>query len=250
MGSACTVEICVDSVASAIASERGGGARLELCSSVVEGGITPSVGLIARVREAVSLPIHVMIRPRGGDFCYDGYEFEILRRDIAQARTLGVNGVVLGILDVHGNVDVDRTRRLVDEARPLSVTFHRAFDMSNHLIRALEGVCATGCDRVLTSGGEQTSLQGRDVIQELVRNIGNKIVVMAGSGIKPENARGFIDYTGVKEIHVGLRSRIPGPMVHRNPRIGMGSIEGREYDRFVVLQEEVARLCEAIKKTG
>src|ERR1700722_9456528 len=135
------VEVCVDSVPSAVAAERGGAARIELCSDLVEGGITPSAGLIETVRSAVTLPVHVMIRPRGGDFYYDADEFDSMRRDIAAAKRLGVSGVVFGILDVNANVDVVRTHQLLDLARPLEVTFHRAFDMSSDLFRALDEVC-------------------------------------------------------------------------------------------------------------
>ena len=240
------VEVCVDSVASAIAAERGGAARVELCSSLIEGGITPSSGLIEVTRAAVSLPIHVMIRPRGGDFCYEDDEFEIMRRDIAVAKQFGANGVVFGILDVHGNVDVARTRQLTDLARPLAVTFHRAFDMTADLFRALDDVCAAGVDRLLTSGGEATSVQGQETIAQLVRKSEGRVVVMPGSGIKPENARALVTQTGVIEIHVGLRSTLPSPMLHRNPRVSMGSVEGREYQRFAVLEDQVRRLCDAL----
>jgi copper homeostasis protein len=239
------IEVCVDSVASAVAAERGGAARLELCGSLIEGGITPSAGLIEMTRAALSVALHVMIRPRGGDFCYDADEFEIMRRDIALAKRLGAEGVVFGILDVHGNVDA-RTRQLVDDARPLAVTFHRAFDMCADLFRALDDLCAAGIDRVLTSGGESTSLQGRETIAQLVRKAQGRIVVMPGGGIKAENVRSFVDYTGVKEIHSGLRSSLPSPMLHRNPRISMGSVEGREYQRFAVIEEQVRILCGAL----
>ncbi len=240
------VEVCVDSVASAAAAERGGAARVELCSSLIEGGVTPSSGLIEVTRSAVSLPIHVMIRPRGGDFCYEDDEFEIMQRDIAVAKELGANGVVLGVLNLHGNVDVTRTRQLADLARPLSVTFHRAFDMTADLFAALNDVCSAGVDRVLTSGGEAASLQGQKTIAQLVQKSGGRVVVMPGSGIKPENARSLVARTGVKEIHLGLRSAVPSLMVYRNPRVSMGSAEGREYQRFVVLEEQVRRLCEAL----
>ena len=245
------VEVCVDSVASAMAAEAGGAARLELCASLVEGGITPSAGFIEMTRASVSTALHVMIRPRGGDFCYDADEFEIMRRDIALAKRLGANGVVFGILDVHGNVDVARTRQLVDEARPLTVTFHRAFDMTADLLRALDDICVAGFDRVLTSGGESTCLEGRETIARLVQRANMKeaqgrIVIMSGGGIKPGNARNLVDSTGVTEIHVGLRSSLPSPMLHRNPRVSVGSLEGREYERCGVLEAQVRKLCEAL----
>ena len=241
------VEVCVDSVASALAAERGGAARVELCSSLIEGGITPSAGLIEMTRASVSLALHVMIRPRGGDFCYDLHEFEIMRRDLALTKQLGADGVVFGILNVEGNVDVSRTRELVELARPLAVTFHRAFDMTSDLSHALDDVCAAGADRLLTSGGEPTSLQGQDKILQLVQQAQSRITIMPGSGIKPENARNLIEHTGVTEIHVGLRSALPSPMLHRNPRVSMGSVEGREYQRFAVLEENVRRLCSALE---
>jgi copper homeostasis protein len=240
------VEVCVDSVASATAAARGGAARVELCSSLIEGGITPSAGLIETTRAAVSLDLYVMIRPRGGDFLYDRDEFEAMRRDIATAKRLGANGVVLGILDVHGKIDVTRTRELIADARPLSVTFHRAFDMAADLFRSLDDLCKVGADRLLTSGGEATSLQGQKTIAQLIRQAGDRIIVMPGSGIKPDNARSLVDHTGAREIHVGLRSAIPSPMLHRNPLVSMGSVEGREYQRLVVLEEQVRRLCSAL----
>jgi copper homeostasis protein len=240
------VEVCVDSVASAIAADHGGADRLELCGSLVEGGITPSAGLIETTRAAVSTALHIMIRPRGGDFCYDADEFEIMRRDIALAKRLSADGVVFGILDVHGNVDVARTWRLVDEARPLSVTFHRAFDMTADLFRSLDDLCGAGVDRVLTSGGESTCLQGQETIAQLVQRARRRIVIMPGSGIKPGNASQLVDSTGVTEIHVGLRRSLPSPMLHRNPRVSMGSIAGREYERLVVLEEHVRELRQAL----
>lgn len=244
------IEVCVDSVASAVAAERGGANRIELCGSLIEGGITPSAGLIAAVRSAVQLPLHVMIRPRGGDFCYDDSEFDVMRRDLTMARQLKVSGAVFGILDADGSIDVARTRQLVEMARPLETTFHRAFDMAADLSHALEAVCATGANRLLTSGGEPTSLKGVEKIAQLVQQSGGRIVVMPGSGIKPESARGLVERTGATEIHVGLRAAIPSPMRSRKSGISMGSAgrehEGREYDRFVVLEETVRKLRDAL----
>jgi len=242
-----SIEVCADSVASAVAAERGGASRIELCSSLIEGGVTPSAGLIEVTRSAVSLPLHVMIRPRAGDFVYDEPEIKTMQRDIAVAKTLGANGVVLGILDAHGNVDTERTRELIDYARPLSVTFHRAFDMTADLFRALENICSTGADRILTSGGEQTSLEGCDTIAQLVQRSAERIVIMPGSGIKPENARVLVSLTGAKEIHVGLRTAISSPMLYCNSRISMGSAANREYERLVVLEENVRKLRLALQ---
>jgi|SRR5579863_275272 len=240
------IEVSVDSVASAIAAERGGADRVELCSDLREGGITPSAGLIQSVRSAVRIGVYVMIRPRAGDFCYAESEFETMRRDVEVAKRIGADGVVLGILNADGSVNPGLTNQLVLLARPLKVTFHRAFDMTCDLFRALEDVCVTGADRILTSGGEQTALQGVETIASLVEKARGRIIVIPGSGIKPDNARDIVSRTGVAEVHVGLRSRAPSPMMFRNPRIRMGSAEGVEYERFGVLEEDVRKLRVAL----
>jgi copper homeostasis protein len=240
------IEVCVDSVDSAVAAERGGARRLELCSNLLEGGITPSAGLIELVRARTSTGVQVMIRPRGGDFCYTAEEFETMRCDIVAAKKLGIDGVVLGILDVHGHVDIDRTRQLIELTRPLNVTFHRAFDMSADLFRALEDVCATGADRLLTSAGEPTAAQAVPAIAQLVKAASGRVAIMAGGGIDEHNAASIIEQTGVREIHVGLRSPVSSPMLHRNPRISMGTAAGREYQRFQVLEQNVRDLRRAV----
>jgi copper homeostasis protein len=244
------VEICVDSIASAMAAERGGAGRIELCSDLLEGGITPSAGMIELVRAQVSIPLQLMIRPRGGDFCYTADEFEIMQRDIATAKKLGADGVVFGILSADGSVDTQRSRRLVELARPLDVTFHRAFDMSADLLRALEDVCNIGANRILTSGGEQTALQGLESITALVKEAKGRISIMPGSGVGEDNARRILEESGTHEIHAGLGSSISSPMAFHNPRISMGNVAGREYQRFEVLEENVRRLCDAISNIG
>jgi copper homeostasis protein len=236
------IEVCVDSVASAVAAQRGGAARVELCSSLLEGGVTPSAGMIEAVRRKISIGLHVMIRPRGGDFCYEEDEVDIMRRDILLARNLGADGIVLGILGHKGDVDGPRTRQLVELARPLNVTFHRAFDMSADLLQALEDVYATGADRVLTSGGEQECLQGATIIAELVRRAGNRIAIMASGGIGPDDVATIVARTGVGEIHVGLSSPTASPMLYRNPRVSIGKAQGQEYQRLQVLEENVRKL--------
>lgn len=236
------IEVCVDSVASAVAAQQGGAHRVELCSDLIEGGITPSAGLIEVVRSCVSIGVQVIIRPRGGDFCYTPDEVEIMRRDIALAKKLGADGVVLGMLDPEGHVDVKSTRELVELARPLNVTFHRAFDMSADLFRALEDVCATGARRLLTSGGEAKCLQGSETIARLATAARGRIIIMAGGGIGQRDAASIIKRTGVREIHVGLSTPVPSPMRYRNLKLSMGKVPGREYERVQVLEEHVRNL--------
>jgi len=240
------VEVCVDSVESAMAAERGGAQRVELCSDLLEGGVTPSLGLLGVVRSRVAIAVHPIIRPRPGDFCYSELEFESMRRDIEAAKSAGADGVVLGILEPNGSVDIERTRELVELARPLSVTFHRAFDMSADLFRALEDVCATGANRLLTSGGQQECLQGIDTVARLLRAARGRITIMAGGRIGISNAAAIVERTGVREIHVGLASPVRSPMLHRNPHLSMGKAQGREYQRTQVLEESVRELNRAL----
>jgi copper homeostasis protein len=240
------IEVCVDSIASAAAAERGGAGRVELCSNLLEGGVTPSAGLIELVRARTSIGLQVMVRPRGGDFCYTAEEFETMRRDIVAAKKLGADGVVVGILNADGSVDIGRTRELVELARPLSVTFHRAFDMSADLFRALESVCATGADRLLTSGGAKAALQAVEQIARLVEAARGRIAIMACGGINHHNAASIIEQTGVREIHVGLRSSVASPMLHRNPELSMGTAAECEYQRFEVLEDNVLSLHQAV----
>ena len=240
------VEVSVDSVASAIAAQHGGAGRVELCSALMEGGLTPSAGLIEITRAAISIPLFVIIRPRGGDFLYDDHEFTAMRRDIEVARHLRADGVVFGILLANGDVDVHRTRELVELARPLPVTFHRAFDMTRDMFRALEDVCATSAERLLTSGGAATASDGVATIAELIKKAGQRVLVMPGSGIKPHNARQLVDQTCAREIHVGLRSVLQSPMQYQNAGVAMGSIGEREYQRFSVREEDVRALRAAL----
>jgi copper homeostasis protein len=241
------LEVAVTSVESALAAERGGAARVELCSNMLEGGVTPSAGLIARVRDRITIGLQVMIRPRGGDFCFSDEEMAVLEHDVLGARRLGADGVVLGLLHPDGTVDQERTRRLVQLARPLTVTFHRAFDMSCDLPRALEDVIATGVDRVLTSGGERTAGLGAQSLRRLVEAAGQRVVIMAGGGVRAANVRGLVEQTGVREVHAGLEEAAASPMRYRNERIAMGAAGDREFLRVVVREETVRGFVEALR---
>lgn len=241
------IEVCVDSVASALAAERGGAQRIELCSDLLEGGVTPSLGLLAVVRSEISIGVHPIIRPRPGDFCYSDAEFEIMRRDIELAKSEGADGVVLGILKTNGRVDVERTRALIELARPLSVTFHRAFDVSANLAEAFEDVCTTGADRLLTSGGEQECLQGVDTVARLVQASRGRIMIMAGGRIGIKNAPHIIDQSGVAEIHVGLATPVNSTNTHKNSRrLSLGRAHDREFQRTEVLEQSVRDLIRAV----
>jgi copper homeostasis protein len=200
------LEISVESVEAALAAERGGADRLELCANLREGGTTPPAELLRSVRERVRLPIFAMIRPRGGNFLYSDGEFAAMREAIRAARESGADGFVLGLLDAQGRVDVERTRELVERASPLPVTFHRAFDASVNSKEALDDVIETGAARVLTSGGKPTAPEAFSVLGELVRSAGERIVVMPGSGLHAGNIGEAVAETGAREFHAGLSS--------------------------------------------
>jgi copper homeostasis protein len=213
------IEACVDSVPSALAAEAGGAERVELCDNMIEGGTTPSAGTVAEAKARLRIPVFVMIRPRGGDFLYSDVEYAVMRRDIAHARTLGADGVVLGLLDPGGNVDVERTAALVDAARPLPVTFHRAFDVSRDPEESLEALVRLRVERVLTSGQAPTATEGAELIARLVRQAAGRIGILPGCGLDETNVREFVARTGVNEVHVRGTSPVRTTMVHRNPRI-------------------------------
>lgn len=243
------LEICIDSVESAVAAQRGGADRVELCSNLLEGGTTPSAGLIAAVRRSIGIGVFVMIRPRGGDFCYTEAEFEIMQEDIRQARDLGADGVVLGVLDEDAFVDRDRTTALVRLADPLPVTFHRAIDMTPDPLKALGAVIETGARRILTSGGAATVTEGLDTVAQMVSAANERLAVMAGSGINPMTIAAVAAATGTSEFHAALRTRSSSPVRYRKEGVTMGDIADREYVRFVVQEDRVRALRIALENT-
>jgi len=218
------VEICVDSATGAFAAERGGADRVELCDNLLEGGTTPSAGCIAVTRSRLKIGLQILIRPRGGDFLYTSDETEVMREDIRIAKDFGADGVVIGCLTAEGDIDRARTLELINFARPMNVTFHRAFDMCRDPHQALEELIGLGIERVLTSGQEASCLEGLELLAALHKQAAGRIVVMPGGGITPRNAGRLVSATGVSEIHLSARHSISSGMTYRNDRCFMGGM--------------------------
>jgi copper homeostasis protein len=241
------LEICAYSVEGSIAAQEGGANRIELCDNLSEGGTTPSAATIELTRYQVSIDLNIIIRPRGGDFCYSNIEFETMAKDIEVAKSLGANGVVLGILLPDGSVDINRTKKLVELAKPMSVTFHRAFDMTRDPLSALEDVCLCGADRILTSGQKSTAMDGIDLIKELV-NLGHqRIIIMPGSGVNDCNILELATTSGATEFHMSAKKKVDGIMRFRKPGISMGGEEnGNEYQKWITDWEQVRKVSQIL----
>ena len=240
-------ELCAYSVDACRVAARLGVNRVELCASPAEGGVTPSLATIERVAEIDSLDLSVMIRPRGGDFLYSDDEFETMLLDIERARTAGATGVVFGILTADGRVDVERTRRLVEAAKGMETTFHRAVDMANDYEQAVEDIIAAGCKRILTSGSYDKAIDGIGNIAKAVEISRGRIEIMAGSGVVAANAKALAD-VGVDALHFSAKRMVAGGMEYRNPRISMGgSAAVDEYALRVVDENEVNEILNLIR---
>ena len=213
----CLIEIAANSVASALAAQAGGAGRVELCAALELGGLTPSHATIAMARERLRIPLYVLIRPRAGDFRYDDDECEAMRRDIETCVALGCDGVVLGVLDADGDVDMERCYSLIAAAAHLGITFHRAFDLVRDPHRALDDVIALGCERVLTSGGQASAMEGAAQIRELVAQAAGRIGIMPGAGVTDRNIAALATATGAREFHASAKRQRPSGMRHRPP---------------------------------
>ena len=242
-------EACVDSVESALNVEAGGADRIELCADLLEGGITPSYAMLKLVIEKLTIPVNVLVRPRGGDFLYTDYEFEVIKRDIEYCKQIGVNGVVIGILNDDGTVDKVRTEELVKAARPMSVTFHRAFDMTREPEEALNTLIELGVDRLLTSGQEADVHKGIPTLKKLVEIANNRIIIMPGGGVDELNIKKVVEKTGVKEIHASAREKARSKMNYINTRTSMSDSKSmEEYDLMVTSEEKIRAIVNAINQ--
>lgn len=237
-------ELCAYSVEACRIGAQLGVDRVELCASPAEGGVTPSLATIERVAEIKGLDVSVMIRPRGGDFLYSDDEFQTMLCDIEHARKAGATGVVFGILTADGKVDVERTRTLVEAAGDMETTFHRAVDMTENYIAAVEAVIEAGCKRILTSGGYDKAIDGIDNIRRAVEISRGRIEIMAGSGVVAANAKELIDL-GVDALHFSAKTMITGGMKYRNPRISMGGTAA--VDEFAIRTVDTNEVTEILK---
>ena len=235
------LEVCCYSMECALEAQRRGADRIELCAAPQEGGLTPSLGVLKSVREAVTIPVHPIIRPRGGDFCYTAGEFAAMLDDVAAVKDLGFPGLVIGILDADGRVDRARMKKIMAAAGTLAVTFHRAFDMCANPRQASVELAELGVQRILTSGQQASAEKGISLIRELISQSDTPII-MAGAGVRAANLPLFLQ-AGVKEVHSSAGQWLPSPMRFRNPGLSMSTdAEADEYLRYAVNGEAVAEM--------
>lgn len=240
------LEVCAGSYDSALAAARGGAARIELCSGLADGGVTPSAGLIRAARSIPGLKVNVLIRSREGDFLYDDAEIALMTEDVKVCREAGCDGVVIGALTPEGDIDVEACRRMMAEAGDMEVTFHRAFDLCRDPQSALEILIALGCRRVLTSGLAASAPEGVQTLAALVRQAAGRIIILAGGGVNSGNAAKLVADTGVTEVHASARAAIPSPMRFRRGGVSMGTPGADEYSRKITSAEEVNAIVSAI----
>lgn len=242
-------EVCANSVESCIAAQAGGANRVELCAGIPEGGTTPSYGDIVIAREVLTKTrLHVIIRPRGGDFLYSPIEQRIMLKDISNAHRLEADGVVFGCLTADGDIDMPLMRQLMEASQGMSVTFHRAFDVCRNPQEALEQIIELGCDRILTSGAQSTAEAGIPLLKELQQQAAGRITLLAGCGVNENNIARIAAETGIHEFHFSARENIESEMVHRNEDVSMGgTVLIEEYRRPVTTAVRVKRTIGALK---
>ena len=238
------IEACIGTLQSGLEAEKGGANRVELCDNLAEGGTTPSAALIQMTKERLKIPAAVMIRPRHGDFLYSDLEFEIMKKDIEFCKTVGVEAVVFGLLTPDGQIDCQRTMRLVESAGNMQVCFHRAVDLSRDYFEAIEQIINCGCTRILTSGGANKAVEGFENIRKAQELYGNKIEIMVGSGINAENVSKFHS-VGIRNFHLSGKVQIDSLMTYRKEGVSMGAISAEE--EYKITQTDYRKI-EEVKK--
>lgn len=233
-------EVCANSVESCLAAQEGGADRVELCAGIPEGGTTPSYGEIAVARELLDIKLHVIIRPRGGDFLYSPIEVKTMLKDIEMAQRAGADGVVFGCLTARGDIDVSLVKEFVAAAEGMSVTFHRAFDVCRNPKEALEQIIEAGCHRILTSGQQETAERGIPLLKELQVQAAGQIILLAGCGVNERNIAAIARETRIGEFHFSARETVLSDMKYRNEAVSMGgTAQIKEYERNVTTPERV-----------
>lgn len=246
-----TFEICANSAESCVAAQQGGAQRVELCAAIPEGGTTPSYGEISVTRKLIDIRLHVIIRPRGGDFLYTAEEIDIMEEDIRMTRQAGADGVVFGCLTPDGELDRKAMERLMKVSEGLSVTFHRAFDYVKDPFRVMEELTGMGVDRILTSGQQPTAFQGADLLRRLVDQAAGRIIIMPGCGVNETNIAELAARTGASEFHFSARENKQSRMLLRNPALSMGgTVTIDEYQRPVTTPERVRNTIQALIGRG
>ena len=242
------LESCVNSAISAIEAQSGGADRVELCENMADGGCTPSAGTIILARKRLTIPIFVMIRPRGADFLYSEDEFEIMKQDIRIAKSLGADGVVFGILMPDGRIDIDRMKELTALSRPMGITCHRAFDMTRDPMEALDDLIEIGVDRVLTSGQADSALDGAKLIRRLIERARKKIIIMPGHGVKENNLMQVVQETGATEYHMYLTKQVIGSMTFIREDVKMGVPDQSEFEYVQVDEKRIRKAREILDR--
>lgn len=240
------LEVCAGDIDSVIAAAQGGASRVELCSALGEGGVTPSIGFIRSALKVPGIRVHVLIRPRGGDFLYTPQEVDCMVDDIVAAREAGVHGVVIGALTPDGEIDMNACRKMMEAAAGINVTFHRAFDLCRDPFKALEDIISLGCDRILTSGQAQTALEGKENLAELVKQADGRIIILAGAGVSQSNAAEILNASGTGEIHASARTSVESGMKFRHSGVSMGTPGSDEYSRKTTSADIVKQIVSQI----
>ena len=240
------LEVCCDSLDSVQAAVCGGASRIELCCALTEGGLTPSVGMVREALRLSSVPINVLIRPRGGDFLYSPAEWQAMQEDVAAMRDLGVHGVVIGGLLADGRIDEEHTAQLVEQAGSLSVTFHRALDMSSDPEAGIASLCEMGVHRLLTSGMAATALGGVARISQWQQQFGERLILMPGCGVNSKNVAEIVRRTGATEVHASAKQLGRSGMLCRRGDVKMGSADRDEFARYVTDEAEVRKIRAAL----
>lgn len=240
------LEVCAADPSSVRAAAQGGADRVELCSALGEGGVTPSHGLIRHALSVPGIKVHVLIRPRGGDFIYDADEVETMCADISHCREMGVHGVVIGALTPEGDIDMDACRRMMAEAGDMNVTFHRAFDLCREPMKALDDIISLGANRLLTSGQAARAIDGVEMLARLQKQAGDRLTILAGAGVNASNASDIMKLGGVHEVHASARHTIGSPMTFRREGVNMGTPGADEYARSTTSAQAVADIVKAI----